>query len=96
MVYEIEIVCILLKMISTAVWHYARIENMGFGYAPTIESGFREQRLQQAVVSNLDIPATKAPSIHQGIGRKSSAIIVVQNPSCCRHIPIATWRVYRR
>jgi len=95
-IYKVKVECVLLKMISTTVGENSRVKYVSFGYAPTIEPRFREQRLQKSIVANLDISRPETPSFDEGIRRKCPAIIMVQDPSRRSHVPIATWRVYRR
>ena len=92
-VYKIEIVCILLKMVHSTVWGYARIEDMRFRYAPTIEPGFRDQTMHRGFVPNLNITATETPALYQRIRRNCSAIVMMQNPDRRGNIAITDRRV---
>jgi hypothetical protein len=52
----------LLKVVPTAVWQNARLEDVGFCDAPSIESRFWKERLDKRVVPNLDVTASKTPA----------------------------------
>src|SRR5260370_5935836 len=94
MVDEIEIVSVLFKMVSAAIGKNTRVQNVGFGYTPAVKSRLRKKRLKQGIITHLDIATTKTPPFYQGVGGEGSQIVMVENPSCCGHVAVASRSVH--
>jgi hypothetical protein len=82
LINQVGVVNVLLVVVSTAVWDYARIYDVDLVHAPRIEANFREQILQDATAANLDVAGSQSQSLKIRTWNRSF-VAMVQYPSDC-------------